>query len=682
MLHLFFFSFLRHLSGGGWLTAGICLLSISPLWAQVNPSRGGLGDQAGQIENVNRNPFLNQSDTANLKKGGRILDDSTKQIYGAWSTAFIYERDWFEQRSRVHQLDTNLTGMQRYNILSRAAFLRQDLGNVATPAKDLFFAPPTQLGTRYGMNHLDHYQTDPQNQAYYDTKSPHVWWRYTQGGMGRAMLEAGYTQNVHSRLNIGVAYNSATGRQLIGPRAESGLNRQGRMVGFRGHVRYEDKQKRYRLLSTFSFYNHNLNESAGLYIADSLTLEQSLNRPIGSLTNYFRAARGSQNGLRARLYHQYAIGDSLGWQVFHALDYFTQDNNFNYRIANAGNGSFASDTSLLKTFFRPLGAGFYYDTLSSVHTLRYQQIENQAGLKKRYRNLWLAGYIRHRLYRFGYEYLTETNVPVRIPDEFFVGASGIWTISERSELSGSWEYRPGRDFRLNAHYTNKFFEATHEQAFFSPSLMQQGYSGNHFRWDNTFENTFFTRSTGALRIERARWSAKVHGGLTSISNYVYFGEQAIPVQTAQEVVLWQTGAQSEFRTGRFRHLSGLLWTENSNERVYRVPRWAVHHQSFYENWLFSKAILIQTGVDLHYLSAFRADAYMPVTQQFYLQNRFLAGDYVVADVFLNFRMKNVNFFVKVTNVGQGVWGAGYFVTPGYIGQPRQLEFGLVWHMFD
>ena len=93
-------------------------------------------------------------------------------------------------------------------------------------------------------------------------------------------------------------------------------------------------------------------------------------------------------------------------------------------------------------------------------------------------------------------------------------------------------------------------------------------------------------------------------------------------------------------------------------------------------------LYIQAGAELHYKSAYYADAYMPLTQQFYLQTRQKAEGYLLADVFANLRINRTRLFVKMSHVNQGILQSTYFVAPDYLGMRRSFAFGVDWYLFD
>jgi hypothetical protein len=83
-----------------------------------------------------------------------------------------------------------------------------------------------------------------------------------------------------------------------------------------------------------------------------------------------------------------------------------------------------------------------------------------------------------------------------------------------------------------------------------------------------------------------------------------------------------------------------------------------------------------------YRSSYFADAYMPITQQFHIQNSFEIDQYTVADLFANVRIKRIRLAFKMAHVNQGFGVPGYFQTPGYLGLKRAFSFGVNWPLFD
>ena len=109
---------------------------------------------------------------------------------------------------------------------------------------------------------------------------------------------------------------------------------------------------------------------------------------------------------------------------------------------------------------------------------------------------------------------------------------------------------------------------------------------------------------------------------------------------------------------------------------------AVTGSIYYTGNLFKNNLQLQVGVQGEYYNAFKAYGYMPATNQFYSQNRYMVGEYPFVDVFLNARIRPVQFFVKVENVLYGLMGTNYDFVQGYMQPDRAFRFGLTWMFFD
>src|ERR1043166_6876620 len=68
--------------------------------------------------------------------------------------------------------------------------------------------------------------------------------------------------------------------------------------------------------------------------------------------------------------------------------------------------------------------------------------------------------------------------------------------------------------------------------------------------------------------------------------------------------------------------------------VIRLPEFVLQHSLYYENNI-KNIMRIQIGAAVYFTSAYYADAYMPATAQFYLQNDRKYGNYPFVDVFVN-----------------------------------------------
>jgi hypothetical protein len=88
------------------------------------------------------------------------------------------------------------------------------------------------------------------------------------------------------------------------------------------------------------------------------------------------------------------------------------------------------------------------------------------------------------------------------------------------------------------------------------------------------------------------------------------------------------------------------------------------------------------GVDLHWKSAYQALGYDPAMQQFYLQDEITSPSFLLADGFLNAKMKRGRLFFKYHNIVQAITKSGHLPTPIYPGQRNIVDFGFELLLFD
>jgi outer membrane receptor protein involved in Fe transport len=116
--------------------------------------------------------------------------------------------------------------------------------------------------------------------------------------------------------------------------------------------------------------------------------------------------------------------------------------------------------------------------------------------------------------------------------------------------------------------------------------------------------------------------------------------------------------------------------------VIRLPEFILEHSLYYENDLLNKAMRLQIGASVYYISSYYADAYMPVTGQFFLQSEKKYGNYPFIDFFVAAKIKTVRIFVKVDHLNSGWDKNNYILTPNYPYPGRTFKLGVSWKFYD
>ena len=644
-----------------------------------------------------------QADTG--KEGNKIIDDSTKNIYGPKTTHYFFEKDIFENRKTLYAIDTNYSEFHEYSFVQRTKNQYVDLGNLGTAMRSIYFRPVSQIGTLMGYESYTQYGYAINDVRFYDTHSPFTNMFLVLGGNGQNILRFDHSQSIKPNFNIGItAQRSTSDKQYGNVGTTNAQNNLAQNWAFVFHASYSSKDNKYVFLGQFNHLNHSVLEQGGT-IPDSseykATIEDytKLNTVIGlpqtlanfkdiydrssEFVNYFNSQVGlpavlSANASswerrnRTHIYHQYKMAQ--GFQLYHVFDYSSNSNIYK---------DIDNSIGLKNGLYRIA----YYPTKITNQDLRYRLLENKFGIKGRFRDFNYRLHYRSRVFGLtgnfnktdsSYFQYKQGNV------ENFVGLWVDYYLKDSTQrLTVEAEYLVGKkDLMLRGDITTKWFDAGYALVNSSPTLLQQFFASSHLLWKNQFSNMTTNTVYGQinLRTKFLRFSPRLD--YSFINDYIYFDETAKPSQYTTGLNVFRFGADFSFQKKRWLVNGQTYFSKTDNDNIIKIPTFFANLRVAFD-FIFSKVLFVQIGTDIHYKSRYYADAYMPLTQQFYIQNKVQADGYPSYDVFANFRINRVKLFVKFANASYRLWGAdGYYSTPFYPGMGRSFGFGVNWPLFD
>lgn len=225
-----------------------------------------------------------------------------------------------------------------------------------------------------------------------------------------------------------------------------------------------------------------------------------------------------------------------------------------------------------------------------------------------------------------------------------------------------------------------FFRARLDADRQMPTMMSSYFLTNHFMWNHRF-NDILTQSAKA---EIASFKYHFNAGIFARAqqNTLYFDSSANPTQYAGNTLLLRYFISKDLKLGRIHFNNTINYQSTTNPEIIRLPTWMTFHQLYYEGHHFKNNLWLQCGFQARYISGFLANAFMPASDQFYLQNKQEYGNYIFIDFFINARIDNFSFFIKADHVNQGLTGYNYILCPGYPYPDRSFKFGIVWQFYN
>ena len=233
----------------------------------------------------------------------------------------------------------------------------------------------------------------------------------------------------------------------------------------------------------------------------------------------------------------------------------------------------------------------------------------------------------------------------------------------------------------------------------TPSFYYRHYHSQHYWWDNDLHKEFRTRLGGSIAIDHTR--TRFYAGVENIKNYTYLAGTPYKPSTTNTRPLSLSSISAYQYTGNIQVLSATLWQDikwgvfhwdnevtaqySSHPDILPLPTLNVY-SNLYLLFTYAGELKVQLGADARWFSRYYAPDYAPALQQFFVQEgseKVEIGGYPIVNVYANFHLKQVRFYVMYYHVNQGLLRQNdSFLAPHYPINPRLFKLGLSWNFWD
>ena len=359
---------------------------------------------------------------------------------------------------------------------------------------------------------------------------------------------------------------------------------------------------------------------------------------------------------------------------------------------------FMDEEDTLNVFFE----NTYYGNSYKTDEIKYRRVSNVFQLKQ-YENpnrkytFGKRAFLGHELYRGNTPGIqlndsTHQRYDIKYSNLYVgggifreMGSFWLWNFDGKVNLTG----RNAGELELNGMITKpfKFWGDSTAAMIFTgsfenrvPDYFQETFHSNHFRWNNDFDAE--QRLTLGAKFSAPQRKLELAANYAVINNFLYNNEEAIPDQTANEILVMSVYADKDFNYRRFHFRTRILWQKASEERYLHLPEWSAFVNTYYQ-FIISKVMFAQIGSDVRYNTKYYADAYEPATGLFYLQSEKEYGNYPYIDIYATLRLKRTKVFFKYMNLGTHFLdGSTYMTTPNYPMPRATFRLGVSWAWYD
>lgn len=606
--------------------------------------------------------------------------------------------------------DTLIGGFQEYRLADKLTPLYNSLGNYGLPLQEIDFFRRNSNPDQYLYRFLGPYMHHTGNSIFIDTQVPFTELRFNFGGprsLAEQTLSVRHSQNVNRYLNIGLDLDVVNS---LGQYSYQSTDNK----AFTFHSSYLGT--RYRAFAAWSLNNHTRLENGGIIFEDAEVtgiddpsfLEGYDTRDVPVNLGRLSSAESVLKNRNLLLVQRLRIGGGGNTEKADSAKVET----------NRGvEGTFSHILTLDKTrssYTDNMPFGGYYDTayisndtnsLPTNDSLFFRVLKNTIRF-----DFGTSEAARFKL-GIGVGIRNEMNLYSQVVptyDSLFADTA-TWNNSSNAVIGSiynrigdkfGWEaqgelyitgYRAG-DLIFKGSITKSFGEGG-DAAFIrgrglfsssTPSWWQNNWGSNHFAWTNQFSKEIRAEAGGDLSIPGFRFNLSADYGL--ITNYIYFGRDAVPVQYDGSISLLTVRLNKNFVFWKMHFNNRFILQSVSHAEIIPLPLFAGKSSLFFDHEFNFKStggkLQVEIGVEAIYHTSYYAPAYMPATGTYYNQERTKIGNYPFANVFVNLKLKRTRIFVSFDHVNQGLTGYNYFMSAGYPMPVRTLKYGVAWTFYN
>ncbi|MDI5949093.1 putative porin [Flavobacterium yafengii] len=590
-------------------------------------------------------------------------------------------------------IDTSLTIQKEYS----HNYLRKDIFGLLPFANDgqtyntlqyslTDFSPYPEFGFK-----AKHFNFLEANQIRYSSVATPVTELYFKTTVRKGQsVDAFITLNTSENLNFSIAYKGLRSEGVY-------INQLSSTGNFRFTTNFNTKNKRYFAKAHYTFQDILNEENGGITTIDDFESEDPNYNNRQRFEVYFSDAKSFLKGKRIFLDHNFRINSEKGNNNLYLTHQFNYENKF-FEYNQATVPSTVGGTIVYR-----FGESFKSSGINDQ--TRYNKMYNRVGLV--YENATLGKFqffaddFRSNYYYDQILIFDNQNV---IPSSFS---------QEINSVGGQYEYRKNKwngkflysrsvtaqslsnlDAKLKYDFNDETqfsfqYQSINKLPNSNYNLHQSSYV--QYNWSNDFKNEKIN-SISANAI--TSWvDAEVQ--FSVLKDHLYFNdastsEQALaktqivaPSQYDGTINYLSVKVSRELTFGNFALDNTILYQKvDQQDAVLNVPEIVTRNTFYYSNYLFKRALFLQTGIVLNYFTKYYASDYNPVIGEFFVQNDKQIGNHPNFDFFINAKIQRTRIYFKAEHFNSSLSGNNFYSSPNNPSRDFTIRLGLIWNFFN
>ena len=657
-----------------------CLFIINLLQSEVSAQKFG-----NTVRSVGRSNASAES-----------TDSLQKRDQNADSITLFYK---LYNNNDIRKLDSSINDFFVHYPLP---YTNYNLGNLGTATKSYLFSTQKKGGFDAGFHAYDAYSYTLAGTPFYQTTRPFTELGYLLGGKGEQLIEVKHTQNKTQQLNFSFDYRFSNSPGNV-------KNQNANLNNMRITAHFQSKRKRYESYFVMLTNKAASSENGGLVKA-ALLDSLSLNNPYELETRLGVSGASFRNPFNTTI----ATGSTY------------KNNTYLWRQTYdlGQKDSIVKDTVVIHLFYPRLrfqnevkleSSQFTFEDRSpnELNYLQYFNYVYNPNTNLKFVDNWnlvtndfsLISYPqKNNANQFlqvgsGYTNLSTTLSNLQSWSDYDLYAFGTYKNKTRNQL---WDLLASGKLFLNGYHAGDY----DAQFFLSRVLNAKGtYLKIAFQNSNRTPSTNYLGLTqfpiNALKGIKKENTIDMNGELGNaakgfrvsfnyqlINNYNYFSSGYQAAVYTKPISYISTVLANKIKISRH-------WNWYNETTVQVVDQSApinipfiLSRQRLAFEGNFYKNLNLSTGLEMIYHTDFKADEYMPMTGQFYLQNSYMLSNRPTANAFLHFMIKRFKGYIRLENLNTLIptsssLGNTYnFTAQNYPGTGTWFRVGIWWNFIN
>ena len=636
--------------------------------------------------------FSQKKEINSLRKDNKYTSsDSIKKAVSKLPTIDLYKVITIENDTTY--IDTSLTIQKEYS----HNYLRKDIFGLLPFANDgqtyntlqyslTDFSPYPEFGFK-----AKHFNFLEANQIRYYSVATPVTELYFKTTIKKGQsVDAFITLNTSENLNFSIAYK--------GLRSEGEyLNQLSSTGNFRFTTNYNTKNKRYFAKAHYTFQDILNEENGGITTIENFESEDPNYNNRQRFEVYFNDAKSFLKGKRVFLDHNFRINSNKGDNNLYVTHQFNYENKFFeynqetvpstvgsetvYRFGNSFLDSEINDQTRYNKMYNRVGliyenttlgtfqffvddfrSNYYYnkilifDNQNTIPSSFSQEINSAGGQYEYRRNKWNGKF----LYSRSVTDQSLSNLDIKVQYDL------------NDEIQLAFQYQ-----NINKLPNNNY--NLHQSSFVQ------------YNWSNDFKN----EKINTIKANAISPWVDAELQLSVLNDYLYFTDASTaqqkvdktqivaPAQYNGTINYLSLKISRELKFGNFALDNTILYQKTQQQTsILNVPEIVTRNTIYYTNYLFKKALFLQTGISLNYFSSYYANEYNPVIGEFFVQKEKQIGNHPNLDFFINAKIQRTRIYFKAEHFNSAFMGNNFYASPNNPSRDFTIRFGLIWNFFN